>query len=356
MAYWKEVTKTGKVRWRIVISYGRKNQLWATRGTYEEAKKFDAEKNLEKLNGGTLTYNKKILFADYASEWLEKQSKINKAASSFIRDEGILRNHLFPYFGKTYLQFISSENINDYKIYRMGQITPRGKAPTKKTINNEMQTLSEIMNYAVTNDKLVKAPSIKKFDISPEQDFAYLDHDEVKRLLAATDDFERPLFATAVFTGMRKGELFCLKKDCVDLSNGTITVKVGSVITNTTKNKKIRRIGIPAALLPYLKQVITNPTEYVFPSKTGGIRREARKSLDRALKRANITRHIRFHDLRHTFASNYMMQGGKLYDLQKILGHSSITMVQRYAHLSDEHIKNKMMNMNYGYVLLKYIK
>lgn len=355
MAINKVITKTGKVRWRIVVSYGRGNQLWATRATYEEAKKFEAEKEVEKLNGGTIIYNKKILFADYANNWLDRYSKIEKAPSSHIRDMGILKNHLLPYFGKTYIQFISTESIADYKLNRSKQITPRGKAPTPKTINNELQTLSEIMNYAVANDKLVRAPLIKKFRIQPEQDFVYLEHDEVKRLLESADDFDRPLFATAVFTGMRKGELFCLKKESIDLKNGIITIKIGSVITNTTKNRKIRRIGIPPALLPYLKQTMDNSTEYVFPSKENGMRREARRSLRRALRRAKITKKIRFHDLRHTFASNYMMQGGKLYDLQKILGHSSLAMVQRYAHLSDEHIKNKMRHMNYNYELLKYV-
>lgn len=55
-------------------------------------------------------------------------------------------------------------------------------------------------------------------------------------------------------------------------------------------------------------------------------------------KKAGLVRKIRFHDIRHTFASQFMMSGGSLYDLQKILGHSKIEMTMRYAHLSNDHL------------------
>lgn len=50
---------------------------------------------------------------------------------------------------------------------------------------------------------------------------------------------------------------------------------------------------------------------------------------------------MRFHDLRHTFASNFLMGGGNIYDLQKILGHSTIQVTERYAHLTPDHLMGK---------------
>ncbi len=62
------------------------------------------------------------------------------------------------------------------------------------------------------------------------------------------------------------------------------------------------------------------------------------RAFKRVLKKAGIKSHFRFHDLRHSFASHFMMNGGNIYDLQKILGHTSLEMTQRYAHLSPGHL------------------
>ena len=66
------------------------------------------------------------------------------------------------------------------------------------------------------------------------------------------------------------------------------------------------------------------------------------------LKKAEITRAFRFHDLRHTFASHFMMNGGNIYDLQKILGHTSLDMTQRYAHLSPAHLVQAANVVSFG--------
>jgi integrase len=70
-----------------------------------------------------------------------------------------------------------------------------------------------------------------------------------------------------------------------------------------------------------------------------------RKGFVAALKRAGIT-DFRIHDLRHTFASHYMMRGGSLGALQKILGHKDIEMTMRYAHLSSEFARQEIQNLN----------
>jgi site-specific recombinase XerD len=66
----------------------------------------------------------------------------------------------------------------------------------------------------------------------------------------------------------------------------------------------------------------------------------------KAQDKAGITNKIRFHDLRHSFASNYMMNGGNVFDLQKILGHTDIKMTMRYAHFTPEHLQGSVKFMN----------
>ena len=66
----------------------------------------------------------------------------------------------------------------------------------------------------------------------------------------------------------------------------------------------------------------------------------------KAQDKARITNKIRFHDLRHSFASNYMMNGGNVFDLQKLLGHTDIKMTMRYAHFTPDHLQNSIKFMN----------
>ena len=70
--------------------------------------------------------------------------------------------------------------------------------------------------------------------------------------------------------------------------------------------------------------------------------------LMRRLAKTSGVKGIRFHDLRHSFASNFMMAGGSIYDLQKILGHATITMTERYSHLSPEHLVGKTEILDFG--------
>ena len=76
----------------------------------------------------------------------------------------------------------------------------------------------------------------------------------------------------------------------------------------------------------------------MFARRSGAAWGQVRTAFATALRRARIVA-FRFHDLRHTFASHYMMRGGSLYDLKEILDHSDIKMTMRYAHLSPKHLR-----------------
>ena len=89
---------------------------------------------------------------------------------------------------------------------------------------------------------------------------------------------------------------------------------------------------------------------FVFCEEDGGAvdAHHIYRDFHHAQRRAGFTEMIRFHDLRHTFASHFMMKGGNIYDLQKILGHSTIKMTERYAHLSPTHLENAIQIVNFG--------
>jgi integrase len=144
----------------------------------------------------------------------------------------------------------------------------------------------------------------------------------------------RLIVLVALTTGMRIAEIFGLKWTDLFYGEGLIAVRA------KLKAGKIRYVPMPPELAKEFKEFRTTVgEEHIFPRQPGAKRERQRvdKSFDTVLTMAGIE-NFRFHDLRHTFASWYMMNGGDLYELAKILGHSNITMTQRYAKLGKNHI------------------
>ena len=144
----------------------------------------------------------------------------------------------------------------------------------------------------------------------------------------------RLIVVVALTTGMRIAEIFGLKWTDLFYGEGLIAVRA------KLKAGKVRYVPMPPELGREFKQFrSTVGEERIFPGEPGAKRERQRvdKSFETILRMAGIEE-FRFHDLRHTFASWYMMSGGDLYELAKILGHCNIKMTERYAKLGKSHI------------------
>lgn len=145
----------------------------------------------------------------------------------------------------------------------------------------------------------------------------------------------RLIVLIALSTGMRSTEIHRLNWSDVLFGEGLIAVRA------RLKKGKVRYVPMPSELASEMKRYPAIIGEdRIFPptrgeNKSGRQRLEG--SFDDLLERARII-DFRFHDLRHTFASWYMMNGGDLYELAKILGHANIKMTERYAKLGRQHI------------------
>jgi len=177
----------------------------------------------------------------------------------------------------------------------------------------------------------------------------YLSEGELARLKRALDDKRyrrgtkdlnqtilrmRLIVLVALTTGMRVAEIFGLRWSDVMYGEGLLAVRA------KLKGGKMRYVPMLPEVASELKRYpVVISDDRVFPPRKGarGARRRLEGSFEDLLKRAKIS-NFRFHDMRHTFASWYMMNGGDLYELAKILGHSNIKMTERYAKLGKEHI------------------
>jgi len=177
----------------------------------------------------------------------------------------------------------------------------------------------------------------------------YLSEGELRRLKQALDEKKyrkgtndlnktvhrlRLIVLIAVATGMRASEIFGLLWSDVLYNEGLLAVRA------KLKGGKMRYVPMLPELAEELRRYpVVFGEDRIFPPKPGATsgRQRLEGSFDDLLERAGI-REFRFHDLRHTFASWYMMNGGDLYELAKILGHSNIKMTERYAKLGRQHI------------------
>lgn len=196
-----------------------------------------------------------------------------------------------------------------------------------------------------------RVPKIKKPKVRLiSQDFSYLrTTEEIRRFLVATEaegEQTHVLYATALYTGGREGEIAALEWADVDFENRLITIQRS--FDGPTKADDLRYVPILDVLLPILRAWrLRAPGRLLFTNRDGRMfqpsSRVFQDALHRVLKNGGfekVVRHgkerpyIRFHDLRHTFASHWVMRGGDLFKLQKILGHKTVQMTMRYAPTS----------------------
>ncbi len=252
---------------------------------------------------------------------------------SWAEDEQKIRKVFMPEFGSRRLSDITTRDI-----VAVHTKVRRDKAPA--TANRHLTLLARMMALAVQWGVLDKNPAlgVKKFPENNARE-RYLKADEIARMLEALATWPNRSFAGLVkfllFTGIRRGEAMGLTFDRVDLENGTIFL-------DKTKSGKTRTVLLNSLAIEVLREMETlrkGTHRYVFP----GHCKDApfvnpRRAFNLLCKKLKIT-DFHFHDLRHSFASLAVNAGASLYDVQKMLGHSSSQMTQRYSHLSDHSLR-----------------
>jgi len=224
----------------------------------------------------------------------------------------------------------------------------KGKIRTPATAVRYLAALSHAFNVAVNEWQWLEDSPIRKVKKPKESRgrVRFLDDGERERFLTACRESSNawlyPCVILALSTGMRQGELMGLKWQDVNLKDGYI-------ILHETKNGDRRRVPLAGHGLELLREhakVRRLDTDLLFPGKTHKDKPiDLRKPFETALKQAEIT-DFHWHDLRHCTASYLAMNGASLAEIAEILGHKTLQMVKRYAHLSDGHVSNVVASMN----------
>ncbi|UHD17378.1 tyrosine-type recombinase/integrase [Thiocapsa bogorovii] len=226
-----------------------------------------------------------------------------------------------------------------------------GTTFSPSTVVRYMAPLSHAFGIAVREWGWLDDSPMRKVDRPSEPDgrVRFLSGEERTALLNACTESKNPwlyiVVLLALSTGMRKGELTNLRWPDLDLPNRRITLR-------ETKNGEIRVVPLAGPALEALKahaKVRRLDTDLVFPAPAKPPKAvkpmDFRAAWEAALKRAEIT-DFHFHDLRHTTASYLAMNGASLAEIAEVLGHKTLAMVKRYAHLSEAHTAGVVERMN----------
>jgi integrase len=208
------------------------------------------------------------------------------------------------------------------------------------TVNRYFAALSHVFTVAVNEWQWCMDNPVRNIRKTREAQgrTRYLSDDERKALLEACQKSRNPYLYTivvlAITTGARRGELLSLHWSNVDLKRGSLTFP-------TTKNREARTVPLPG----YALEVLTRHAaqrfgsgRFVFPNATDKGPLSIRTAFQFALKHSGV-KNFRFHDLRHTAASYLAMNGASLLEIAEILGHKTLAMVKRYAHLCEAYTR-----------------
>lgn len=338
-------------KWRAEPRFNKKRLKTRSFSTKSHALKYEREmiqKEEELLAKGSTAkdYQYKELFEIWYSDAITR-----KASSSLVKDLQMNRDFVSPVLG-----CLRVSEINTFNFSKITQIM-RSIKLSNSSINKVIQHYKAVFNYAFEHDLIVKNPSkaIKQIRL-PEEKMNFLEKHELKILLCSlskkypTEDSKRwiYIFCLCLFsTGCRLGEARALRWENISFDRDSILIccawsNTDKSLKHYPKGRRWRTIPLNRELKKELLELrCKNNSEWVFPNAEGTRPIDDSNFRTRywtkGFKDCDIKR-ITIHEARHTFASIFMMNGGNIYDLNKILDHRDMKTTERYIHFSPTHL------------------
>ena len=325
--YFMRYKKDGKL---IEERAGRKTQGWTAASanrlrterlagkSESNNEKRTKEREAKRVKGNLWTFRR--LFEEYLSSRPDLKGRAN--------DERRFKSYLEKDFGNK-----KPEEITHFDLKQLRhRLTKKKLKPA--TVRHALEVLRRLSNFAFKHNLcagipfVIEMPQVNNLmteDLTPDEYF------RLTNLLDEEEDIQASnLLRLALFTGMRRGELFKLKWKDINFIRKNISIK-------DPKSGLDETIPLNEMALSVLNNHKKNESEFVFPGLRGNQRKTTPRPLRRIIKKAGLKNFRPFQGLRHSYAS-ILVSSGKvdLYTLQKLLTHKSPLMTQRYAHLSNE--------------------
>jgi integrase len=265
------------------------------------------------------------LFADFVTTYLDGERQRLRSFRDYAR-AGRVWSERFA--GRT-LRSIMPLDVEQHATRRIAE----GAAPA--TVNRELAFLRRVLNVALANDLIDRNPVKRvKFYREASGRVRWLTDEEELRLREEIGERWWPFVAFAINTGLRQGEQLGLRWRHIDLVNRILTVP-------RSKHGGARHVQLNDTALAVLRSMPRHlRSDIVFATTKGtpiNPANLAHRVFRPAIERAGIA-DLRWHDLRHSFASRLVMAGVDLRSVQELLGHKTLAMTLRYSHLAPAHL------------------
>lgn len=338
-------TKKGKARYKVQLWSNNRRVATKTFDRKADALEWQNRKKLQitdAIVGREKGTNLPLNHFFYEIYWPNRSIRAG-TSTDYLR---IFKSYVEPDLGKRLMTNITEE---DWALL-FQKLKRKGKSEAR--INRIHASISAVMSFAVKWKYLFSNPlklvpyhkeKIKRFD--------YWTKEEVETFLRWAKNSQCPrfgLYHTTYELGLRMEEIVALTRDCFNFSRGHVHIrqsycKASKQFLPLTKSGHERILGLNHGLQETIQSLIrSHDQEFLFLNNKGErITHDALRHHFRKDQEAAQVRTIRFHDIRHTFASHFMMQGGNIYDLKALLGHADISTTMRYAHLSPDHLKKQ---------------
>jgi len=363
----KRITPEGvkPEKWQVVVEAGRgvnrkRKRIKKVFVGGQRAAKNELLRLSTELETGLYVHQKKWTLAQYLEHWLETYGRPNLAPSTYASYERIICKHISLELGQTPLDKIQPMQIQAYysKKLQNGRRDGAGGL-SARTVQYHHRVLREALHHAVKWRILVRNPADACEAPRPDRpEMSVLDPKDVSTLLEITLEHpDRDIFITAIFTGMRQGELLGLRWQDVDFTKRVVRIqqsvgyipKLGFVFREPKTKRSRRQVVLPQiavdALTRRKKQVAADKLligadlykglDLVFCTNVGAPLDPS--GLSRRFKRIAAKLNapkLRFHDLRHTHATLLLSQGVHPKVVQERLGHESINItLDTYSHV-----------------------
>ena len=293
---------------------------------------------------------------------MENYVKSTSKRKTYLRYDGILKNHVIPHLGEYEMDELSVICLQKFitRLLKDGNLkTGKGLAPSSvNTIITVLQvSLETAYGIGLCADYVANKIKRPKIAESPVTCFTCAEQKKIERAVLADEREKMFGVLLSLYTGIRIGELLALEWSDIDLTKCEISISKNCYDGKDENGKfcrlmdlpktvsSVRTIPFPKQLKPFLKEMHRkNKSGYLIRSENGIVSvRSYQKTFSTLLKRLNIP-HKGFHALRHTFATRALECGMDVKTLSEILGHKNPAItLNRYAHSMMEH-KKEMMN------------
>lgn len=347
VAGWSSEGMTAEKAYKILSEIRENIRTGAPENSLANIRHSKEEARREEERQHHLAAKSQITMEEFWDQIYLQHATAAKTVATIRNECSIYAKWLRPALGTTPISSLRPSHVEQLILH----VTTQGKSA--QTVRHVIALISQIWNVAQLHDVVSGENPCRRVK-KPQQDsrrMRFLTRDEAVQLLQALRARSKDTYDTAVislFAGLRAGEIHALTWADVNFEAGTLYIR-------DPKNKHSRHAYISAEIAEILesRNGERNKSDFIFPATTGGQRLAVSDTFENVVKALGLNdgvidarQKVVFHTLRHTFASWLVQRGTPLYTVAELMGHSSLEMTKRYAHLAPDTMRKAALGLS----------